>query len=74
MRRSPLQPVREIVIKREVKFLLNLRGGINIISLYDTLEDPVTHQVVGLLEMELACRFVLGSFGNKWGGEGCHKG
>ncbi len=37
-----LKPVKKKRIKREIKILLNLRGGPNIITLYDTVKDPVS--------------------------------
>lgn len=37
-----LKPVKKKKIKREIKILENLRGGINIISLLDVVKDPVS--------------------------------
>ena len=38
----PSFSVRKQKIKREIKILLNLRGGINVISLLDILKDPAS--------------------------------
>ncbi|ORX93662.1 Pkinase-domain-containing protein [Basidiobolus meristosporus CBS 931.73] len=35
-----LKPVRKKKIKREIKILQNLAGGINVITLYDVVRDP----------------------------------
>ncbi|KAK9760689.1 Casein kinase II subunit alpha [Basidiobolus ranarum] len=35
-----LKPVRKKKIKREIKILQNLAGGINVINLYDVVRDP----------------------------------
>jgi len=37
-----LQPVKKKKIKREIKILENLRGGVNVISLLDVVKDPVS--------------------------------
>lgn len=37
---SSPQPVKKKKIKREIKILQNLRGGVNIIELLDTVRDP----------------------------------
>ncbi|VDM25392.1 unnamed protein product [Toxocara canis] len=37
-----LKPVIENKVKREIKVLMNLRGGDNIITLLDVVKDPVT--------------------------------
>jgi len=37
-----LKPVKKKKIKREIKILENLRGGINIINLLDVVKDPVS--------------------------------
>jgi len=37
-----LKPVKKKKIKREIKILQNLRGGPNIVTLYDTVKDPVS--------------------------------
>ncbi len=44
-----LKPVKKKKIKREVLILENLRGGTNIIKLYDTVADPASKtQAYGL--------------------------
>lgn len=35
-----LKPIKKKKIKRELKILQNLSGGINIIQLYDVVRDP----------------------------------
>lgn len=35
-----LKPVKKKKIKREIKILQNLKGGINVISLLDIVRDP----------------------------------
>jgi casein kinase II subunit alpha len=35
-----LKPIKKKKIKREVKILQNLSGGVNIIQLYDMVRDP----------------------------------
>lgn len=37
-----LKPVKKKKIKREIKILENLRGGVNVISLLDVVKDPVS--------------------------------
>ncbi|EDO41552.1 predicted protein [Nematostella vectensis] len=37
-----LKPVKKKKIKREIKILQNLRGGVNIIDLLDVVKDPVS--------------------------------
>eukprot|EP01126_Amoeba_proteus_P037786 TRINITY_DN3914_c0_g1_i18.p1 TRINITY_DN3914_c0_g1~~TRINITY_DN3914_c0_g1_i18.p1 ORF type:complete len:180 (+),score=29.18 TRINITY_DN3914_c0_g1_i18:64-603(+) len=37
-----LKPVKEDVIKREIRILINLQGGPNIIKLYDIVQHPET--------------------------------
>lgn len=37
-----LKPVKKKKIKREIKILENLRGGVNIISLLDIVKDPIS--------------------------------
>lgn len=37
-----LKPVKKKKIKREIKILRNLTGGTNIISLLDTVKDPIS--------------------------------
>ena len=41
-----LKPVKKKKIKREIKILENLRGGVNIINLVAVVKDPVVRTLV----------------------------
>lgn len=43
-----LKPVKKKKIKREIKILQNLVGGINVIELLDVVKDP---QVISIQEL-----------------------
>jgi casein kinase II subunit alpha len=37
-----LKPIKKKKIKREIKILQNLSGGVNVIQLFDTVRDPIS--------------------------------
>jgi hypothetical protein len=50
-----LQPVKKKKIKREIKILQNLCGGVNIIRLLDVVHDTHTEGVPAETENDDAC-------------------
>lgn len=44
-----LKPVKKKKIKREIKILQNLAGGINIVGLYDIVRDPIVKSMIVVL-------------------------
>jgi casein kinase II subunit alpha len=45
-----LKPVTEKKIKREIKILQNLAGGVNVIALLDAIRDPISKTTSLIME------------------------
>ncbi|KAJ3250951.1 Casein kinase II subunit alpha [Boothiomyces macroporosus] len=45
-----LKPIKKKKIKREIKILQNLRGGINVIQLYELVRDPISKTPALIME------------------------
>ncbi len=45
-----LKPVKKAKIRREIKILKTLRGGVNIVSLLDVVRDPATKTPALIME------------------------
>ncbi|KAJ3268661.1 Casein kinase II subunit alpha [Terramyces sp. JEL0728] len=45
-----LKPIKKKKIKREIKILQNLRGGVNVIQLYELVRDPISKTPALIME------------------------